>query len=72
MTVTNTLAVGLVAVAATTGLQARSAEASISEPTCEASSTSLPSCKPHSGWYCFHPGMVEPIFNFCDPNDTNC
>lgn len=38
---------------------------------CSAGST-LPSCKPHSGWYCFHQGMIEPIFNFCDPNDTNC
>lgn len=39
---------------------------------CSAENSMLPSCKPHSGWYCFHDGMLEPIFNFCDPNDTNC
>ena len=42
------------------------------EPTCTPENGNLPSCKPHPGWYCFHQGMLEPLFNTCDPNDTGC
>ena len=31
-----------------------------------------PSCAPHQNWYCFHPGMEEPLQHYCDPNDQGC
>ena len=44
----------------------------IGDGACSSDNAWLPSCKPHNGWYCFHQGMLEPLFNFCDPNDANC
>lgn len=31
-----------------------------------------PSCKPHTSWYCIHPEMPEPLYNYCDPDSTGC
>lgn len=29
-------------------------------------------CGVQYGWYCYQPGMPEPVFNQCDKDDPGC